>query len=155
MYLMVATGWTMSFWLAQILWENAQVILLQYSDWVLWYILITSLVSFGICYRFGPVTNTRTKKIIQWSLQVKLVFLKFPWILIMILMIIQILQIIFSLKYTYQWLITAQVFGLVLLYYSSNFREASFACCVIVVFLYNFPIFVIHKGRQYWWAYIF
>ena len=70
MYLIVATGWSMSFWLAQVLWGNAQMIVLQYKDWVLWYILITSLISFGICYRFGPVTNTRTKKIIQWFLQV-------------------------------------------------------------------------------------
>lgn len=67
---MIATGWTMSFWLAQALWENAQVILLQYRDWVLWYILITSFISFVICYRFGPVTNPRTKAIIQWFLQV-------------------------------------------------------------------------------------
>ena len=70
MYLMVATGYTMSFYLAQILWENAQLIALQYRDWVVWYTLITALISFVICYRFGPITNTRTKKIIQWFLQV-------------------------------------------------------------------------------------
>lgn len=70
MYLMVATGYTMSFYVAQLLWDNAQLIALQYRDFVLWYILITSLISFVICYRFGPITNTRTKRIIQWFLQV-------------------------------------------------------------------------------------
>ncbi|XP_012286253.1 nuclear envelope integral membrane protein 1 isoform X2 [Orussus abietinus] len=69
MYVMVATGWTMSLYVAQALWENAQLIAVQYRDWVMWYILITSFISFIICYRFGPVTNKRTKQIIQWFLQ--------------------------------------------------------------------------------------
>ncbi|KAK0095415.1 hypothetical protein PV326_008442 [Microctonus aethiopoides] len=69
MYLMVGTGWAMSSWLARIIWDNAQVILLQYRDYVIWYTLITSTISFLICYRIGPVTNTRTKQIIQWFLQ--------------------------------------------------------------------------------------
>lgn len=70
MYLMIATGWTMSFYLIQMLWENIQQIVVQYREWVAWYILLTSLISFVISYRFGPVTNTRTKKLIQWFLQV-------------------------------------------------------------------------------------
>ncbi|XP_003703652.2 nuclear envelope integral membrane protein [Megachile rotundata] len=70
MYLMVATGWTMSFYLIQALWENARLIAVQYREWVTWYILLTSLISFVICYRFGPVTNARTKKIIEWFLQI-------------------------------------------------------------------------------------
>lgn len=71
MYLMASTGWALSTWLLNILWENAQVILHQYKEYVLWYLMITSLISFIICYRIGPVTNTRTKNIIQWALQVK------------------------------------------------------------------------------------
>lgn len=77
MYLMVATGWSMSFYLGQILWENAQLIVSQYIEYVMWYILITSLISFLICYRFGPVTNKRTKQIIQWFLQVQYSYKKF------------------------------------------------------------------------------
>lgn len=67
---MIATGWTMSFYLIQALWENAQLIAVMYREWVAWYILITTFISFVICYRFGPVTNTRTKKLIEWFLQV-------------------------------------------------------------------------------------
>jgi uncharacterized BrkB/YihY/UPF0761 family membrane protein len=69
MYLFFAAS--MSIYLVQALWENAQLIAVQYREWVMWYILITSLISFVICYRFGPVTNVKTKKIIQWFLQVK------------------------------------------------------------------------------------
>lgn len=68
MYIMFAAS--MSIYLAQVLWENTHLILVQYREWVMWYILVTSLISFIICYRFGPVTNNRTKQIIQWFLQV-------------------------------------------------------------------------------------
>ena len=70
MYLTIATGWTMSFYLIQILWENIQLIVVEYREFVAWYILLMSLISFVIAYRFGPVTNVRTKKLIQWFLQV-------------------------------------------------------------------------------------
>ncbi|XP_066586493.1 nuclear envelope integral membrane protein-like isoform X2 [Prorops nasuta] len=75
MYLMVATGWTMSFYIVQTLWDNAQLILIQYRDYVIGYMLITALISFIVCYRFGPVTNVRTKKIIQWFLQISGLFI--------------------------------------------------------------------------------
>ncbi|XP_060829024.1 nuclear envelope integral membrane protein isoform X3 [Bombus pascuorum] len=70
MYITVLTGWTMSFYLLQTLWENTQLILVQYREWVVWYILITSVISFVISYRFGPITNVRTKRLIQWCLQI-------------------------------------------------------------------------------------
>lgn len=72
MYLMMATGYTMSFYVAQMLFENAQLIAMQHRNYVLYYILTTALISFIICYRFGPVTNNRTKNIIQWVLQVSI-----------------------------------------------------------------------------------
>ncbi|XP_029038146.1 nuclear envelope integral membrane protein 1 [Osmia bicornis bicornis] len=111
MYLMVATGWTMSFYLIQALWDNARLIAVQYREYVTWYILLTSLISFVICYRFGPVTNVRTKKLIEWCLQIA---------------------------------------GLIMMYYSSYFHEASFFSCVVIVLLYNFPIVLIRRGRSYW-----
>ncbi|XP_033198166.2 nuclear envelope integral membrane protein [Bombus vancouverensis nearcticus] len=70
MYITVLTGWTMSFYLFQMLWENTQLIIVQYREWVAWYILITSVISFVISYRFGPITNVRTKRLIQWFLQI-------------------------------------------------------------------------------------
>ncbi|XP_077259268.1 nuclear envelope integral membrane protein isoform X1 [Temnothorax americanus] len=67
MYVIFAAS--MSLYIAKTLWENMQLILMQYREWAMWYVLVTSLISFVICYRFGPVTNARTKQIIQWFLQ--------------------------------------------------------------------------------------
>ncbi|EGI69236.1 Transmembrane protein 194A [Acromyrmex echinatior] len=67
MYVIFAAS--MSLYIAKTLWENMQLIIMQYREWVMWYVLVTSLISFVICYRFGPVTNTRTKQIIEWFLQ--------------------------------------------------------------------------------------
>lgn len=69
MYLLAAGGWTVSIYLGQLIWENAQMIAMQYREYVIWYIVVTALISFVVCYRLGPVTNIRTKKIIQWFLQ--------------------------------------------------------------------------------------
>lgn len=68
MYVIFAAS--MSLYIAKTLWENMQLIIMQYREWAMWYVLVTSLISFVICYRFGPVTNPRTKQIIQWFLQV-------------------------------------------------------------------------------------
>ncbi|XP_076165924.1 nuclear envelope integral membrane protein [Ptiloglossa arizonensis] len=111
MYLMVATGWTMSFYLLQALWENMHLIAVQYKECVLWYILGTSVISCAVCYRFGPVTNARTKKLIEWFLQIG---------------------------------------GLITMYYSSYFREATFFCCIVIILLHNFPVGLLLKGRNYW-----
>lgn len=68
MYVIFAAS--MSLYIAKALWDNIQLIVMQYREWAMWYVLVTSLISFVICYRFGPVTNVRTKQIIQWFLQV-------------------------------------------------------------------------------------
>lgn len=75
MYLIFAAS--MSFYIAKTLWENMQLIVMQYREWAMWYVLGTSLISFIICYRFGPVTNARTKQIIQWFLQVSCIMIFF------------------------------------------------------------------------------
>ncbi|XP_076294038.1 nuclear envelope integral membrane protein [Lasioglossum baleicum] len=111
MYLMVATGWTMSFYLIRVLWDNAQLIFVQYREWLIWYILTMSLIVLVFIYRFGPVTNPKTKKLIEWSLQIA---------------------------------------GLIAIYYSSYFREATFFCCFLTVLLYYFPVAIVRKGRSYW-----
>ncbi|CAL7939298.1 unnamed protein product [Xylocopa violacea] len=111
MYLMIAFGWTMSFYLFEMIWENAQLIALQYREWVMWYILLVSFISFAICYWLGPVKNARTIKLIEWFLQIA---------------------------------------GLIAMYYSSYFREVSFFCCIVNVLLYNFPVVILRKGRNYW-----
>ncbi|KOC63908.1 Transmembrane protein 194A, partial [Habropoda laboriosa] len=68
MYRMVATSWTMSVYIIQALWAHAHIITVEYREWITLYILLTSFISFIICYWFGPITNARTKKVIQWFL---------------------------------------------------------------------------------------
>ena len=43
--------------------------LLEHYVYVLGYLVVTGSVSFGICYRMGPVENVRTLNLIQWAMQ--------------------------------------------------------------------------------------
>ncbi|XP_073835400.1 nuclear envelope integral membrane protein [Musca autumnalis] len=69
MYGVLIGGWTIGLYVIQMLWENLQVIIVTYRTYVFWYILITGVVSFFFCYRWGPPTNKRSKNIIKWLLQ--------------------------------------------------------------------------------------
>ncbi|KAL0271157.1 UNVERIFIED_CONTAM: hypothetical protein PYX00_008345 [Menopon gallinae] len=63
-------GWGVSFYLIHTLWNNIKNIALNYQREVLLYILVTGIISFIVCYRFGPVTDPRSKNLIKWALQV-------------------------------------------------------------------------------------
>lgn len=69
MYGMLASGWTLAFYLAQIIVDNIQTILITYQSYVLGYILTTGCVSFVVCYYMGPPKNERSKDLIMWGLQ--------------------------------------------------------------------------------------
>ncbi|RZC32809.1 transmembrane protein 194A, partial [Asbolus verrucosus] len=69
MYGVAACGWTVGIYILQLLWDNIRVILLNYKTYVLWYALITGVISFIICYRWGPVENERSRNLIRWTLQ--------------------------------------------------------------------------------------
>ncbi|XP_075154760.1 nuclear envelope integral membrane protein-like [Haematobia irritans] len=69
MYGVLIGGWTIGLYVIQMLWENLQVIIVTYRTYVFWYILITGMISFFFCYRWGPPTNKRSKNIVKWLLQ--------------------------------------------------------------------------------------
>ncbi|KAJ8953007.1 hypothetical protein NQ318_015369 [Aromia moschata] len=69
MYGVIGCGWTIVIYVLQILWENMRTIISSYMLYVTWYIVITGLMSFILCYRWGPVENPRTKNLIKWVLQ--------------------------------------------------------------------------------------
>lgn len=69
MYGVLASGWTLAAYLGRMLLENIQPILMSYQKYVLIYIFVTSLLSFGICYYKGPPKKPRSKDLIKWSLQ--------------------------------------------------------------------------------------
>lgn len=63
-------GWTIGIYLFQFLWQNVKTIVINYQSHVFAYMIVTGFISFVICYRFGPVTDPRSKNLIKWSLQV-------------------------------------------------------------------------------------
>lgn len=69
MYGMLIGGWTVSVYLVQLLWDNFRTVLEQYGSHVLAYITSVGILSFGFCYRFGPVTDPRSRNLIKWTLQ--------------------------------------------------------------------------------------
>lgn len=70
MYSVSISGWTLSYFFLQYLLDNAKLILLQYKQYVFGYIVASGIVSFAFCYRFGPLTNPKTRNLIKWALQV-------------------------------------------------------------------------------------
>ncbi|KAJ8937441.1 hypothetical protein NQ314_011830 [Rhamnusium bicolor] len=70
MYGVLGCGWTIVIYVVQILWDNMRTIIANYKSYVIWYTVITGIISFILCYRWGPVENPRTKNLIKWTLQV-------------------------------------------------------------------------------------
>nr|CAG4646577.1 EOG090X0DPX [Macrothrix elegans] len=60
------------------LFENLYSVLQEYHYYVAAYLLISAIVSFALCYRFGPVTNPKTIHLLQWGLQVQYSFVGYP-----------------------------------------------------------------------------
>ncbi|KAK4881003.1 hypothetical protein RN001_004322 [Aquatica leii] len=69
MYGVAICGWTIGVYVLELLRENIRTIIVVYYNYVIWYAVVTGLISFIICYRWGPVTNERTRNLIRWSLQ--------------------------------------------------------------------------------------
>lgn len=114
MYGILATGWGLAAYIGNILFENIQPILMTYSHIVIAYILVTSCLSFGICYYKGPPKKEKSKNLIKWTLQIA---------------------------------------GLVLVYFSSEFKEASIGAIIISIFLYNlryFPLGIFNRCRKFY-----
>jgi len=69
MYGAMIGGWTLSFYFGQMIFDNLRVILVTHQMYVFWYVFISGLVSFVVCYRMGPPKNKRSKNLIKWGLQ--------------------------------------------------------------------------------------
>lgn len=69
MYGALVGGWAVGFYLIQLIWDNVQLILIAYKTYVFWYIVSTGFISFVLCYRWGPPTNSRSKNIVKWLMQ--------------------------------------------------------------------------------------
>jgi hypothetical protein len=70
MYGFMIGGWTVGIYFLQLIWENLYLLIIQYQNHMLSYVVFTGLVSFIVCYRLGPVSDQRSKNLIKWALQV-------------------------------------------------------------------------------------
>lgn len=116
MYGIAIGGWTLSVYFLQYLLENIKVIIIDYHQYVLGYIAVSGIISFAICYRLGPLTNPRSKKLIQWSLQV------YTWHLLN--------NFCGTVK---KWYISLQAVGLLAIFYSSYMYELTYPIDLLLV----------------------
>uniref|UniRef100_A0A915B3C4 Nuclear envelope integral membrane protein 1 n=1 Tax=Parascaris univalens TaxID=6257 RepID=A0A915B3C4_PARUN len=71
-------GWSLSFYIIYMVWKNFTLLLLQYQKFIAAYFATVTLISFAICYRYGPPTDVRSHNLAQWALQsIALAFIYF------------------------------------------------------------------------------
>ncbi|KAK6644430.1 hypothetical protein RUM43_000697 [Polyplax serrata] len=68
-YAVFVGGWAVAVYLFHLLWENIKIVATIYYRHALTYVVVTGLVSFILCYRFGPITDPRSKNLIKWTMQ--------------------------------------------------------------------------------------
>ncbi|KAB7499330.1 Nuclear envelope integral membrane protein 1, partial [Armadillidium nasatum] len=62
-------GWGLLVYFFQYFWSNCMSLLKEYQVVVVGYIFVAGLISFAVVYRFGPVSDKRSLKLVQWALQ--------------------------------------------------------------------------------------
>ncbi|NXI36660.1 NEMP1 protein, partial [Galbula dea] len=68
-YLLLVGGWSFSLYLLQLIFKNLREICKSYWQYLLGYLLLVGFVSFGVCYRYGPLENERSINLLSWALQ--------------------------------------------------------------------------------------
>ncbi|NXH13296.1 NEMP1 protein, partial [Bucco capensis] len=68
-YFLLLGGWSFSLYLLQLILKNLREICKSYWQYLLGYLLFVAFVSFGVCYRYGPLENKRSIKLLSWALQ--------------------------------------------------------------------------------------
>ncbi|XP_030324081.1 nuclear envelope integral membrane protein 1 isoform X1 [Calypte anna] len=68
-YFLLVGGWSFSLYLLQLIFKNLREICKSHWQYVLGYLLLVGFVSFGVCYRYGPLENERSINLLSWALQ--------------------------------------------------------------------------------------
>ncbi|EDO48896.1 predicted protein [Nematostella vectensis] len=79
-YMLLAGGWSISLFVLQWTWNNLVDLVLDRNVFVITYFTIAGLVSFGLCYYNGPVSNQRGLDLIRWTIQFIAVYLMYKGI---------------------------------------------------------------------------
>lgn len=69
MALSLAAGGSLTLWFMKWLWINLQMALEFYQEYLIGYLVCSALLSFAICYYYGPITNERLLDLMKWFLQ--------------------------------------------------------------------------------------
>ncbi|XP_059575285.1 nuclear envelope integral membrane protein 1 isoform X1 [Alligator mississippiensis] len=68
-YLLLVGGWSFSLYLIQLVFKNLREIGRGYWQYGLGYLLLVGLGSFAVCYRYGPLEDERSIRLLAWALQ--------------------------------------------------------------------------------------
>ncbi|XP_014748002.1 PREDICTED: nuclear envelope integral membrane protein 1 [Sturnus vulgaris] len=68
-YFLLVGGWSFSLYLLQLIFKNLREICTSYWQYLLGYLLFVGLLSFAVCYRYGPLENQRSINLLSWALQ--------------------------------------------------------------------------------------
>ena len=68
-YLMVLSSCCASLYFWQLLATSLSTTIFSYWKWILGYVALTGFISFGVCYKYGPITDTKSLNILQWMIQ--------------------------------------------------------------------------------------
>ncbi|XP_066063562.1 nuclear envelope integral membrane protein 1 isoform X2 [Chamaea fasciata] len=68
-YFLLVGGWSFSLYLLQLIFKNLREICKFYWQYLLGYLLFVGLLSFAVCYRYGPLENERSINLLSWALQ--------------------------------------------------------------------------------------
>ncbi|XP_054272480.1 nuclear envelope integral membrane protein-like [Macrosteles quadrilineatus] len=74
---LLAGGSTVIIYCFQAFVNNIYLLAQTHRKIVYGYLIVVGLISLTVCYRFGPITNQRSKNILQWSLQAFSILLVF------------------------------------------------------------------------------
>ncbi|XP_059812318.1 nuclear envelope integral membrane protein 1 isoform X1 [Hypanus sabinus] len=77
LYLLMASGWSVSLYLIQVTLRNLHFLLKEYWQYVLGYVTISGFISFAICYKYGPPEEERSINLLNWTLQLCGLFLMY------------------------------------------------------------------------------
>lgn len=68
-YLMVLSSCCASMYFWQLFATSFSSTVMSYWKWILGYIAVTGFLSFGACYKYGPITDQKSLNILQWLIQ--------------------------------------------------------------------------------------
>ncbi|MEE6471642.1 hypothetical protein FKM82_009330 [Ascaphus truei] len=68
-YVLLFGGWSFSLYIIQLVFKNFQEICREYWQYLLGYLGLVGFLSFGVCYKYGPLENERSINLLNWTLQ--------------------------------------------------------------------------------------